>query len=154
MRIEMKLKNVLILAAMAASMFACGDAASTANNATDSTNRAATTVPATLLGASLVCEEIRDLNDEIPLSIASIKIGEQLTVVDSLSVCATIIPGENDVPKDAISACGGWWAGAGDYLYIQYEGNDAVVMAGWQAEEQEDEGYHYKELKRFSRVQP
>ncbi len=151
---KMKMKNALMISALATCMYACGPAASTTGNATDSTNVAATTVPATLLDASLVCKEIRGPNEDAPLSIVSIKIGAQLTVVDSLSVCETISPGENEIPKDAISACGGWWAGAGDYLYIKYEGNDAVVMAGWQAEEQEDEGYHYKELKRYSRVQP
>ena len=74
--------------------------------------------------------------------------------MDSINVCN--IFGKDEyvshlIPKDAISACGGWWAGAGDYLYLVYQGDDAVVMAGWQAEEQEDEGYHYKELKRISR---
>lgn len=51
------------------------------------------------------------------------------------------------IPKDAISACGGWWAGGGDYFYSKLSANGKVeVYIGWQDEGQEDDGYHW-ELK-------
>lgn len=55
------------------------------------------------------------------------------------------------IPKNALSACGGWWAGAGDYYYsIQGKGGSIEVYFGWQDEEQEDDGYHW-ELKHTQR---
>ncbi len=152
--IRMHFRKSILFAFIAIGMMGCKPAASNTTDAADSTGKALIGQDALpLLPASLICKEVRGPNEDAPLSIVSIKIGDQITVIDSISACDQIVPGENGVPKDALSACGGWWAGAGDYLYIAAEGNDAVVMAGWQDESQEDEGYHFKELKRFSRVQ-
>lgn len=52
-----------------------------------------------------------------------------------------------EIPETAISACGGWWAGGGDYFYaIQGKGGVLEVYFGWQDEGQEDDGFHW-ELK-------
>lgn len=52
-----------------------------------------------------------------------------------------------EIPKNALSACGGWWAGGGDYFYsILGKDGSIEVYFGWQDEEQEDDGYHW-ELK-------
>ena len=149
----MHLRNSILFACIAVGLLGCKPAASGGADAPDTTAKAAMAQEAApLLEASLLCKELRSRDDEAPLSVVSIKIGDQVTPVDSISICDAITPGENGVPQNALSACGGWWAGAGDYLYIVAEGNDAVVMAGWQEENQEDEGYHFKELKRFSRL--
>lgn len=72
------------------------------------------------------------------------------TAIDTVLACETI-PASNfdqyDIPKTAKSACGGWWAGAGDYFYATIEENKVVVYQGWQDEQQEDEGYHWKAMK-------
>jgi hypothetical protein len=44
-----------------------------------------------------------------------------------------------------VAACGGWYAGAGDYYYALEMKGKIVVMKGWNAEEQTDEGYHYEQ---------
>jgi hypothetical protein len=54
---------------------------------------------------------------------------------------------ENKIPKNALSACGSWWAGAGDYFYVVQEKNKLVIYKGWQAEEQTDKGFHWKRYK-------
>lgn len=54
---------------------------------------------------------------------------------------------ENKIPNTALSACGSWWAGAGDYFYVVQEKNKLVIYKGWQAEEQTDRGFHWKRYK-------
>lgn len=55
-----------------------------------------------------------------------------------------------DIPSKALSACGGWWAGAGDYFYaLKSEDGSIEVYAGWQDEgqmEDNDTSFHW-ELK-------
>jgi hypothetical protein len=46
------------------------------------------------------------------------------------------------VPKNTISSCFVWWAGAGDYFYVIQQDGKVVVYKGW-----EDEGEEYSEEK-------
>ena len=56
-----------------------------------------------------------------------------------------------EIPSNAISACGGWWAGAGDYFYTVKNKNGGIdVFVGWQDEgqlENDDTSYHWKRTK-------
>ncbi len=54
---------------------------------------------------------------------------------------------EMGIPAAALSACGAWWAGAGDYYYMMAKGDQFEIFQGWQAEEQTDKGYHWKKMK-------
>jgi len=71
-------------------------------------------------------------------------------ILDTITACASI-PVSNykqyDIPTEAKSACGGWFAGGGDYFYATITDGKAVVFQGWQDEQQEDDGYHWKERK-------
>ena len=74
------------------------------------------------------------------------------TFLDTVSACEEIPANtyhQYDIPKKALQACGGWWAGAGEYFYVIREGDRLKVYEGWQDETQEDEGYHWKEWKTF-----
>ncbi len=135
--------------------FACKPSATepVSTSVGDSTAAAAPQAPAVNVDdVKLVCREIRDLNDEMPLSEISLHIGTKVVLVDSINACEVITADGWDnyeIPKDAKMAVGGWWAGAGDYFYLKIEGNDAVVMYGWAAEEVEEKDlYQYKEVKR------
>ena len=72
-------------------------------------------------------------------------------IIDTVMACDKI-PASNfsqyEIPKTALSACGGWWAGAGDYFYADLKDNKVVVYQGWQDEEQKDDGFHWKVVKR------
>lgn len=72
-------------------------------------------------------------------------------IIDTVMACDKI-PASNfaqyDIPKTALSACGGWWAGAGDYFYAIWENNKVVVYQGWQDEQQTDDGYHWEVVKK------
>lgn len=50
------------------------------------------------------------------------------------------------IPAEATTACGGWWAGGGDYFYAYIKDGKVKVFRGWQDEGQEDEGYHWEEM--------
>lgn len=51
------------------------------------------------------------------------------------------------IPNKALSACGAWWAGAGDYFYVIKANNQYIVYKGWQDETQTEKGYHWKKFK-------
>lgn len=54
------------------------------------------------------------------------------------------------IPGDAISACGAWWAGGGDYFYLRVSSDQLIVYAGWLDEMAPDEeGYHWEERMRI-----
>jgi hypothetical protein len=57
---------------------------------------------------------------------------------------------EMGIPKNAISACGAWWAGAGDYAYMILNNNTLEVYLGWQDETQTDDGFHWKKEKTIT----
>ena len=72
------------------------------------------------------------------------------TVIDSAQGCGIIDKADykdKQIPAEAVAACGGWFAGAGDYFYAIEKNGKIVVFKGWQAEEQEDEGFHWEEVK-------
>ncbi|HLP53895.1 MAG TPA: hypothetical protein VK151_02660 [Fluviicola sp.] len=72
-------------------------------------------------------------------------------IIDTVMACDKISAAtysQYDIPKGALSACGGWWAGGGDYFYAIWEDNKVVVYQGWQDEGQTDTGFHWKAMKR------
>ena len=51
-----------------------------------------------------------------------------------------------DIPAEAVSACGGWWAGAGDYYYVVIRNGKPSLFEGWMDETQKEPGRHWKEI--------
>ena len=55
------------------------------------------------------------------------------------------------IPDEAIAACGGWWAGAGDYFYMIDNGNDNfTILRGSMDEQQTSDDYSYKMVMNLS----
>ncbi|HKK73827.1 MAG TPA: hypothetical protein VJ953_02040 [Saprospiraceae bacterium] len=109
-----------------------------------------TSVPP-MVDAKFVCTEISE-DETMPRSILSLYLNGQVHSLDTISTCERI--GQEDyqryaIPSGAVTAAGGWWAGAGDYFYAMVDGNVCVVMQGWQDEQQEDDGFHYEQIRRF-----
>lgn len=72
------------------------------------------------------------------------------TTIDTIATCETITPqsyDQYDIPDAAVAACGGWWAGQGEYFYAVLEKGNVAVYYGWQDEAQEDKGFHWKKKK-------
>jgi hypothetical protein len=93
-------------------------------------------------------------NDEMPLTFISVNIKGVKHEVKSISGMADMIKNEQfeemEIPSNAIAACGGWWAGAGDYFYLIKNDQSFDVYHGWQDEMQEDAGYHWTYLKEIT----
>jgi len=85
--------------------------------------------------------------------LVQLTIDGKTQTVDTVASCATLPPSEfatYDIPKDAVSAVGGWRGGVGgDYFYIRQENEQVILYYGWQAEGQEGNGFHWKEKQRF-----
>jgi hypothetical protein len=54
---------------------------------------------------------------------------------------------EMNIPKQAIQACGAWWAGAGEYFYVIKNASGGFeVYRGWLDEYQSKKDYHWKKI--------
>lgn len=99
--------------------------------------------------AKFVIGQFRD--DDNPTSTIDVSVNGKVTTITKIAGIAETIDkmeyAEKEIPANSITACGAWWAGAGDYFYMIVSGGKVQVWQGWQAEEQEDKGYHWKEIK-------
>ena len=101
------------------------------------------------LNARFACETRIDEATGSPFSEVYLLVKEQKVKVADIGACDPFAAADYatyQIPSTALAACGGWWAGAGDYLYLVREENTLKVFQGWQEEGQEDEGFHYKEV--------
>lgn len=99
--------------------------------------------------------DIPAMNDfDNPQTEITVQIGNKLVAIDSILGAAQYYNSETykemGIPADAIAACGAWWAGAGDYYYLLRTANGVAVYQGWQDEQQEDAGYHWKLFREIS----
>jgi len=87
---------------------------------------------------------------DVPINEVILSIDGKDQTIDTINVaCASILPVEYksyQIPTDAQSACGGWYAGGGDYFYAIIKDGKVKIFQGWQDEGQKDEGYHWKEM--------
>lgn len=103
-----------------------------------------------------VAFDIRELSgpeEGAPLVEISLKVNGTSQILDSVAACSVLDPSaypNHEMPEEALTACGGWFAGGGDYFYAIEEAGEIVVMVGWQDEMQDDDGYHYEEFKKVS----
>ena len=103
----------------------------------------------------LVCEAAEDPNQEAgyPQNEVFLYLAESKVKVADILACEEIDKADfasHQIPENAIIAVGGWWAGAGDYLYVVQEGDNFVVKKGEIFEEQEDNSYNYKTVMTFT----
>lgn len=112
---------------------------------------AETTSEPIVIKAQFICRDIT-VEEYMPRFEIALSLNQGLHIIDTIMSCASFSSNEYaqyQIPADAVSACGGWWAGAGDYFYAILEGNVCKVMQGWQDEQQEDEGFHYEQVRRL-----
>lgn len=87
----------------------------------------------------------------IPHTILSVNENGTINQIDTFTVSLSPIEKEKyaemQIPADAIEACGGWFAGGGDYFYVINQNGRAVVYQGFLEEQQTDEGYHWRVYK-------
>ena len=101
----------------------------------------------------LTCVLLGEDENLIPRSEVKLEIDDKKYDVGKCLTCGEIAK-ENydryDIPKMAVSACGGWFAGGGDYFYALRVENDIFIYSGWQDEgqmEDNDESFHWELTK-------
>lgn len=107
--------------------------------------------PQSIAGINLGYQFLGENEQGIPRSVLFLFENGGATELDTVSVnLAKIEPeryAEMDIPANALDACGGWYAGGGDYFYVVKRKGRAVVYQGFQEETQTDTGYHWKVMK-------
>jgi hypothetical protein len=81
--------------------------------------------------ADLACEEIRNADEGDPLAVVYLNLLESQHLIDTVFTCSVIAPQmytSYDIPRHALSACGGWWAGRGQFFYTLQQGDSIAVM--------------------------
>lgn len=100
--------------------------------------------------AQFVLKKLGEDKMGVPHTLVNLNVGGKNIFIDSVTACSAI-PANNfkqyDIPKDAIGACGGWWAGGGDYFYAVVQGKRLEIYQGWQEESEQPTGYHWKKVK-------
>ncbi len=97
------------------------------------------------LNVQLLCE-ITNENSESPQNGVFIIVNESKTKIADINACDKISPEDYsnfDIPKEAVVAVGGWWAGSGDYFYVLRQDDGLTVYHAQVDEAQEVEGYRY-----------
>lgn len=130
-------------------VFACQSNQSEPENSNTEEKEAAINAPS--IDAQFYCRDLTT-SDDMPRAEVSLYLNKARYVIDTIQTCDLFEPADYakyEIPAEAISACGGWWAGAGDYLYAIVEEDVCIVMQGWQDEQQEDDGFHYERARSF-----
>ena len=121
------------------------------SNTTETTSAAID--PATI---KFICQSAPEplVDAEVPRHEVFLQLGSSKVKVADILNCETLDKDsyeQNQVPANAIAAVGGWWAGAGDYLYIVEEGGNYVVKQGFTGEESENNDFGYKTIMTFGK---
>ena len=88
--------------------------------------------------------------EDTPQTIVSFSANGKTWPIDTVSQSHVFEKGEfaqHQIPATALAACGGWWAGAGDYFYATREGDTLKIYQGWQEEQQTENGFHYNAVR-------
>ena len=106
-----------------------------------------------LFKATLACEVLNGNQDQVQSGVFLLFNDNKIKIAN-ISSCETIEPERFEqykIPALAQSACGGWWAGAGDYFYLIKDQDSYLVYQGFVAEElSEEESYRYKPVYQLN----
>ena len=158
-------KKISAALALATVLISCGNNSSNVENASKPTNgntstdtsKTSQSAPAPSAEATVPTNvnykfDIKGNGDEdMPKAKISVTVnGKKHSIAEMYCPAETIETTEFErmgIPKNAISACGAWWAGAGEYAYMILSNNTLEVYLGWQDETQTEAGFHWKKEK-------
>jgi hypothetical protein len=107
--------------------------------------------PGKWVKADLECEELRNADENDPQAVVYLSQLGVRHVIDTVYTCSIIAPQmyqTYDIPRNALSACGGWWAGSGNFYYTLQEGDSIAVMHAYRIQN-DSLGFHYSLKNRF-----
>ena len=124
------MKNNFLLFLTLIFMVSCqnsGTESTTNNSGTEPTNTPQKEQANTNANQGQPTFDIESYKDSLgnPNSVVSILLNQRKVKIGSAMNCEAIPKSDYDkykIPANAIAACGGWWAGSGDYYYITDQG--------------------------------
>ncbi len=97
------------------------------------------------------CKVSDQSTDVTPLYDLLLMINDQPHSIQQVNACEKMNSQEDydryKIPMMALSAAGGWWAGAGDYFYVVVDAKTIDVFHGTQDEGSETSDFGYKKIK-------
>jgi hypothetical protein len=140
---------IILISSLGFIFYACGTGKTSDKPSKTDTTIVTQTPPIDPATVILKCVDKGMDEYENPINEVVLSINGKDSVIARTSACAEITKAqykEMQIPAEATSACGGWWAGGGDYFYAVVVNEKVKVFRGWQEEGQEDDGYHWKEM--------
>ncbi len=156
-----KTTNFVIILAFFAITTACGDSPNQPNQPvdivenseegpTEITPEAEAETSTQPQKVALICNDLGEGEYGTPQAEVFLDIDGNKIKVGTIAACSAI-PAEDytqhEIPTNAVAACGGWWAGAGDYFYAIIENNEVAVYRGAIDESEESTGYHWEKIE-------
>lgn len=145
----MRLLQIMTIAFFFGLTISCGGGGTTTPETTTDSTAVTTTQPTAPTKVELIWNYLGKTDFDAPQNEIVLKVDGKEQKIDTILACDVIAAADyqrHEIPATAVSACGGWWAGGGDYFYAIIENNQAVVYQGWQDEGQEDVGFHWTKM--------
>lgn len=104
------------------------------------------------LQVRLYCEDIAPGADQPQFAVYAIINESKAKITEIGMPCQQIEPAEfanYQIPNEALSAVGGWWAGAGDYFYAKKEGKKIGIYYAGVDEAMEAPGFPYQKVATY-----
>ncbi len=144
----MKKLSTLSLLFFVTFLVSCGNKKDKKAEENVKTDSIVTNPPVTEKGVKLICKDLQMPDSLNPKAEVYLSVDGVQTMISTIITCEQIDREkyeEMQIPKEAIAACGGWYAGGGDYYYVIMRDGKPVVFEGAMEEMQEDNNYHWKE---------
>jgi hypothetical protein len=158
-----RMKRLSLLLSCILSAMSCSDSKTvrTADSAVhDSVALTTTNTPDCRVEAEFVIENLPEDSASliVPYSAIRVKACDSLYEIAKVAGDAEVYImkefREKEIPGEALTACGGWYAGGGDYYYLVVNKNNGIdVYHGWQDEGQTDNGYHWTKVTELLKKQ-
>ena len=149
---QKKVNHCLVFLFATILFIACGGKTDKAKETTTGdTAKSGVNFPADTLSSvvKLICKNGGVDSLETPYFDVMLSVNGKEIKIKTINGCGDIPKADYntyEIPAEAVSACGGWWAGAGDYYYVVMKNGKPALFEGWMDETQKEKGYHWKEI--------
>lgn len=120
----------------------------------NASGEASSTTESPELNVQLTCENIGSTDETPHFGVYLIVNNSKTKIKEITATCEAIDASEfanYEIPSEALTAVGGWWAGAGDYFYARRVGENIIVYYAGVDEEMSEPGYPYEVIATYEK---